>query len=110
MHPSNTGLQKYTCPVIAVSLRYDPSRLTGCKLCIFFGNLVSGIETPDRNGQWYQHLLTLFAIFMRAIPKGLPFGLCLYLLRLNVMCMFCIVLNLCTKFEIVKSPEVTLNG
>ena len=23
----------------------------------------SGIETSDRNRQWYQHLLTLFAIF-----------------------------------------------
>ena len=35
-------------------------------LCSFF--LYSGIETPDRNGQWYQYLITLFAIiFMRAI-------------------------------------------
>ena len=28
----------------------------------------SGIDTPDRSGQWYQHLLTVFAIFLvRAI-------------------------------------------
>ena len=26
------------------------------------------------------------------------------------MCMFCIVFNLCAKFELVKSPEVTLSG
>ena len=35
-------------------------------------NEVSGIKkTPDQNGQWYQHLLTLFAIFVTtAIPKA----------------------------------------
>ena len=46
---------------------------------------LSGIETPDRNSQWYQYLLNLFAFFCfftRAIPKGLLFGLCLYGLRL----------------------------
>ena len=37
----------------------------------------SDIETPDPNGQWYQILLTLYAFFMRTVPKGLTFGLCL---------------------------------
>ena len=39
--------------------------------------------------------------------KGLPFGLCLYVFYVYVMCMFCIVIvfNLCAKFELVKSPE-----
>ena len=36
-----------------------------------------GTEMPDQNGQWYQHLLTLFAFFTRAVLKGLTFGLCL---------------------------------
>ena len=30
--------------------------------------------------------------------------------QVYVMCMFCIVFNLCAKFELVKSPEVTLSG
>ena len=63
---------------------------------LFYSFLNSGIETPDRNGQnWYQHLLTLFAffVFTRAIPKGLAFGLCLYVLRLcNVHVLYCIQL------------------
>ena len=50
----------------------------------FLQNLYTGIETPDRNGQWYQHLQTLlpFFIFMTAIQKRLTFGLCLYVLCL----------------------------
>ena len=42
-----------------------------------------------------------------SIPKGLTFGLCLYVLLLYIMCMFCIVFQ-CVRFELVKSPEVTL--
>ena len=62
----------------------------------YFIFVKSGIEMQDRNDQWYQHLLTLFAIFyvLRAIPKGLTFGLCLYV-YVYVMCMFCIVFNCC---------------
>ena len=58
----------------------------------FFFSFYSGIETPDRNWQWYQRLLTLFAIFLtRAIPKGLTFGLSVYVLRLcNVHVLYCI--------------------
>ena len=42
----------------------------------FLSFLKSGLETPDRNGQWYQHLLTLYMPFLtRAIPKGVTFGL-----------------------------------
>ena len=32
------------------------------------------LKCQTENGQWYQHLHTLFAFFMRAIPKGLTFG------------------------------------
>ena len=61
----------------------------------FFFFFKSGIETPDRNGQWYQHLLNLFAIFFtRAIPKGITFGIC-FLCLYHVICMFCIVFDLC---------------
>ena len=42
----------------------------------------SSIETPDGNGQWYQHLLTLLPFFMTAIPKGLTVRLCLCILCL----------------------------
>ena len=67
-------------------------------VCPFLSIFVlSGIETPDRNGQWYQHLITqLFAFvfcFTRAIPKGLTFGLCLYVLRVcNVHVLYSIQL------------------
>ena len=38
---------------------------------IFF---LSGIETPDQNGQWYyQHLLTLLAIFYKSNSEGTNF-------------------------------------
>ena len=58
-----------------------------CTVNGFFGNNLFNlvlIETPDRKDQrWYQHLLTLFALFfMRAIPKRQTFGLCLYVLCL----------------------------
>ena len=33
----------------------------------------SGIETPDRNGQWYQHLLILFAILYESNTEGTNF-------------------------------------
>ena len=61
---------------------------------LFYIFILSGIETPERNSQCYQHILTLFAIFFtRAIPKGLPFGLCWYVLRLcNVHVLYCIQL------------------
>ena len=50
-------------------------------LSIFvFYFLKSGIETPDRKGQWFQHLLTLFAFFFNESNTKetnlLTFGLC----------------------------------
>ena len=80
------------------------------------GGVSSGVaraslsKLPDRNGSWYQHHLTLFAIFYESDTEGtIPFGLCLYVLRLcNVH--VCIVFNLCAQFELVKSPDVTLSG
>ena len=60
---------------------------------VFKKKNLAGIETPDRNGQFYQHPLTLFAFFYESniIPKGLTFGLC-YVIRLyNVHVSFCIV-------------------
>ena len=65
---------------------------------------------PDRNGQWCQHLLTVFAIFYESDTKGTTFRIMFVCFMFFVMCMFCIVFNLCAKFELVKSPEVTLSG
>ena len=70
---------------------------------------------PDRNSQWYQHLLTLFAIFYESNTEGTnSFGLCWYVLPAFVkyvgLCRFCIVFNFSAKFDFVKSPEVTLCG
>ena len=47
-------------PVVHVSVRWNL-------------NLV--FETPDRNGQWYKHRLTLWAIFLQEqYQTGLTFG------------------------------------
>ena len=36
----------------------------------------------DLNGQWYQHLLTLFVIFYKSNTEGTNFRFMLYILRL----------------------------
>ena len=64
----------------------------------------------DQNGQWYQHILILFAIFYesdRYRRDYLSDSVCMF--YVDEMCMFCIVFKLCVKFELVKSPEVTLS-
>ena len=48
----------------------------------FFYFLKSGIETPDQNDQWYQHLLTLFATFYDSNTERTNFRIMLYVLRL----------------------------
>ena len=40
---------------------------------LFYNVLKSGIETPERNGQWYQRLLTLFAIVYESNSEGTNF-------------------------------------
>ena len=43
-------------------------------LSIFFINFQkTGIETPEQNVQWYQHLLTLLAIFSESNAEGTNF-------------------------------------
>ena len=70
---------------------------------------------PDRNGQSYHHLLTLFTIFYESDTEtdtsDTDTNLSDYVLRLcNVHVLYCNVFNLCAKFELVKSPEMTLSG
>ena len=75
---------------------------------IFF--FKSGIEMPDRNGLWYQHLLILLAIFYKSNTEEANFRI-MFIFYVYVMCMFWHVLYLystCARFELVKSPEVTL--
>ena len=82
-----------------------------CFCPFFFFNifLKSGIEAPT--GQWYQHLLTLFAIFYKSSTEETNFQIMFVCFSyVDVMCMFCIVFNLCVKFELVKSLEVTLHS
>ena len=55
----------------------------------------SGIKMQDRKGQWYQHLLTLFAIFDESNTEGTTFW---SMFDVYVMCMFC------------KGPQVTRCG
>ena len=49
--------------------------------------------------------LLYLPFFTRAIPKGLTFGLCLYVLRW-CMCMFCIVFNLCEIWTSDYKPSI----
>jgi hypothetical protein len=43
----------------------------------------------DQNGQWYQHLLTLFAIFYECNTEGTNFQILFY------VCKMCIAFNFC---------------
>ena len=62
-------------------------------------NRLFGFETPDQNGEWYRHLLYLFAFcFYESNTKGINFQMMFYV---YLMCM-------CATFELVKSPEVIL--
>ena len=58
-----------------------------------------GIEAPYRKGQWYQHLLTLFAIFDESNTKGTNFQImCMFYVYINICnvhVLYCIVFNLC---------------
>ena len=58
-------------------------------LSIPFSNFLKyGIETPDRNGQWYEHFLTLFAIFYKSSTERTMDYVCMF--YVYVMCMFCV--------------------
>ena len=53
------------------------------------------LETPDRNCQWYQHLLTLFAIFYESNTEGTNFQMMLICVTLRlyyVHVLYCIQL------------------
>ena len=76
-------------------------------LSIYFFNLV--LKRQSRNGQWYQHLLTLFAIFHKSNTEGANFGLCLYVLRwCNVHVLYCI--QLVPELNLWKAPGWPLCG
>ena len=77
------------------------------------------IETPDQNGQWYQPLLTLFAIdFYESNTEGTNFWNMLYILRLCNVDVLCIVFNVVIMFIIYylcnistsEKPDMTLCG
>ena len=76
-----------------------------CLCPFFFKFFLSDIETPDRNGQTqrYQHLLTLWAIFLQERYRKDHHSDYVCMFYIYVMCMFCIVFNLCAKFEFVKA-------
>ena len=72
---------------------------------IFF-NLV--LKRQDQNGQWYQHLLTLFASFYKSSTEGTNLDY-IYMFYVCILCNACFVLySTCVGFDLVKSPEVTL--
>ena len=52
---------------------------------IFYQHFFSGFETSDRNGEWYQHLLTIYVLFYESNTEGTNIR----------MRMFYIVFNLC---------------
>ena len=60
-------------------------------LYFYFFIFKSGVEAPDRGGQWCRRLLPIFAgFFAGAVPNGLTFGLCLYVLCLrDVRVLYC---------------------
>ena len=64
-------------------------------LCPFFFKVLfsPGIETPDRNGLWYQHLLTLFAILYESNTEETNFWIT-FTFYVCIMCMLCIVFQI----------------
>ena len=56
-----------------VNLRLFSSRVFSILLYLFKKNNKSDIETPDRNGQWYQLLRTLIANFHESNTEGTNF-------------------------------------
>ena len=61
-----------------------------------FWNATFGIETPDRNGQWYQHLLTLSclcAVCLQEQYRRDSLSDYVYMFYVCKMWMFCVVFN-----------------
>ena len=76
-----------------------------CTLCCPNGNFSQGkfgslsprkasCNAQTVNGQWYQHLLTLFAIFYESSTEGTNSWITLIIFNVCKMYMFCIVFNL----------------
>ena len=64
---------------------------------------------PDRNGQWHQHLLTLFFLFYESNTEGANFRIVFICFTFVTRASF-VVYSTCVRFDLVKSPEVTLCG
>ena len=63
----------------------------------------------DLNGQWYQHLFTLFAIFYESNTEVTNFWIMLICFMFVKRACF-VLYSTSVGFELVKSPEVTLCG
>ena len=76
----------------------------------FFFFFKSGIEMPDRNSQWYWHLPTLFAFFFNeSNTEGTSFWI-MFICFTFVKCACFVLYSTSVRFDLVKSPEVTLCG
>ena len=86
----------------------DPVAWLGYKpsINIFKKKIKSGIETADRNGQWYQHLLTLFAFVSNT--EVTSFRIMFMYICLTFVKYVCFVFSTSVRFDLVKSPDVTL--
>ena len=81
---------------------------------LFFSFFLCGIEMPDRNGLWYQHLLTFIIclFFYKSNTERANFQIRLYNMFICLhgwfyvckMCMFCIVFNF-SNISISKKPR-----
>ena len=69
----------------------------------------SGTETPDRNGQWCQHLLTLVVMFYKSNTEGTNFRI-IFVCFAFVYCACFVLCSTVAGLELVKRPEVTLCG
>ena len=64
---------------------------------------------PDRNGQWYQHLLTLVPLFFCSNTEGTNFRF-MFICFTFVKCACFVLYSTCASPDLVKSREVTLLG
>ena len=82
-----------------------------CFVHSFFNIFYSGMDTPDQNGQWYQHLQTLFAFFFlyASNTEGTNFRI-MFICVMFVKCACFVLYSFLVRLDLVKSPEVTQCG
>ena len=79
--------------------------------CPFFFFILKNLilKRHTKKGQWYQHLLTVFVNLYKSNTEGTNFRI-MFICLTFVKCACFVLYSTCLRFELVKSPEVTVCG